>query len=284
MPVTSNEVGFAITLQNDPTTLRPNRETIPFELRDSGLLRNQGLPRPFVNELFYRQGQAILTVQSEYQAADTTLQDNIDTVANNLSQEVTDRESGDTSLQSQIDALTIALTNLQDKVIPKVGDTWITKSTEAPSTRFGVGTWSLIEGRMLVGIDTGDTDFDTIGEQGGSKSHTHTDTLSVQGTALTEGQLPVVTHSHDYVDRYHAEDATNIPAATSTESMPLNYNNSYGGQGTDTDNDTWLTYPSTTDTTSFGNGETHTHGLSGSVTSANSMNPYHVVYIWERTA
>lgn len=54
-----------------------------------------------------------------------------------------------------------------------------------PAILFGVGTWvSLGAGRVLVGIDSGDTDFDTAGETGGSKTHT-----------LTVDEMP--SHSHN---------------------------------------------------------------------------------------
>ena len=53
-----------------------------------------------------------------------------------------------------------------------------------PGTLLGFGTWSAFgEGRVLIGIDSSDTDFDTAEETGGSKTHT-----------LTEAQLP--SHRH----------------------------------------------------------------------------------------
>ena len=53
-----------------------------------------------------------------------------------------------------------------------------------PATLLGFGTWSAFgEGRVLIGIDSSDTDFDSAEETGGSKTHT-----------LTEAQLP--SHRH----------------------------------------------------------------------------------------
>ena len=53
-----------------------------------------------------------------------------------------------------------------------------------PGTLLGFGTWSSFgAGRVLIGIDSSDTDFDTAEETGGSKTHT-----------LTEAQLP--SHRH----------------------------------------------------------------------------------------
>ena len=50
----------------------------------------------------------------------------------------------------------------------------------------GTGTWAVFgSGRTLVGVDSGQTEFDTVEETGGAKTHT-----------LTEAELPA--HDHDY--------------------------------------------------------------------------------------
>jgi len=55
-----------------------------------------------------------------------------------------------------------------------------------PGTLLGVGTWVAFgSGRVMVGLDSGDTDFDTAEETGGSKTHT-----------LTVDEMPA--HTHDY--------------------------------------------------------------------------------------
>jgi hypothetical protein len=69
-----------------------------------------------------------------------------------------------------------------------VGSIYInaTDSTN-PSTLLGYGTWVAFgEGRVLVGLDSSDTDFDTAEETGGSKTHT-----------LTVDEIPAHTHSYD---------------------------------------------------------------------------------------
>ena len=66
-----------------------------------------------------------------------------------------------------------------------------------PATLLGFGTWTAFgAGRVLVGVDSSDTAFDTLGETGGSKdaivvSHTHTGTTN--STSLT-GQLSTQGH------------------------------------------------------------------------------------------
>jgi hypothetical protein len=54
-----------------------------------------------------------------------------------------------------------------------------------PSTLLGHGSWAAFgAGRVLVGLDSGDTDFDTAEETGGAKTHT-----------LIEDEIPAHTHT-----------------------------------------------------------------------------------------
>jgi microcystin-dependent protein len=49
----------------------------------------------------------------------------------------------------------------------------------------GFGTWAAFgAGRVLVGLDAGDVDFDTVEETGGAKTHT-----------LTVDEMPSHTHT-----------------------------------------------------------------------------------------
>lgn len=59
-----------------------------------------------------------------------------------------------------------------------------------PGTLLGVGTWTAIAGRVIVGIDAGQTEFDTLDETGGSKTANlaHTHTVSNEGWG--EGPTP----------------------------------------------------------------------------------------------
>ena len=54
-----------------------------------------------------------------------------------------------------------------------------------PGTLLGFGTWSAFgDGRVIVGVDSTDTDFDAVRETGGAKTHT-----------LTVAQLAAHTHN-----------------------------------------------------------------------------------------
>jgi hypothetical protein len=59
-----------------------------------------------------------------------------------------------------------------------------------PATLLGFGTWTAFgAGRVMVGLDGDDEDFDTVGETGGAKTHT-----------LTTSEIPA--HTHTYVEDY----------------------------------------------------------------------------------
>lgn len=52
-----------------------------------------------------------------------------------------------------------------------VGSIYLSITTTNPSTYFG-GTWSQIaQGRTLVGVDTSQTEFNTVKQTGGEKTH-----------------------------------------------------------------------------------------------------------------
>lgn len=66
-----------------------------------------------------------------------------------------------------------------------VGSVYTSVVNTNPSTLFGFGTWSAFaSGRTLVGVDTGQTEFDTVEETGGAKTHT-----------LTIAEMPAHDHT-----------------------------------------------------------------------------------------
>ena len=55
-----------------------------------------------------------------------------------------------------------------------IGSVFIAVVSTNPNTLLGYGTWSAFgAGRVLVGLDAADPDFDTVGETGGSKTSAH---------------------------------------------------------------------------------------------------------------
>jgi len=66
-----------------------------------------------------------------------------------------------------------------------VGSVFIAVVSTNPATLLGYGTWSAFgAGQMLVGLDAGQTEFDTVEETGGAKTVT-----------LTATEMPAHTHN-----------------------------------------------------------------------------------------
>ena len=129
-------------------------------------------------------------------------------------------------------------------------------SSTNPATLIGFGTWTAFgAGKVMVGLDSGDATFSTVGNTGGSKdaivvSHTHTATSTDSGHThvMSANQARPVTGSGAL---YAALDA-GVAGSSSTQSSTANITTSISTTGS-------------------------------SATNANLM-PYVVVYCWKRTA
>lgn len=122
-----------------------------------------------------------------------------------------------------------------------------------PGTLLGFGTWTAFgSGRVLVGVDAGQTEFDTLGETGGAKTHT-----------LTSAEMPV--HSHSVSDPGHTHLVTTIQANIAASGSNI------GGQGAGS-------------TASGSSGTGISIGNAGSGGAHNNLQPYITVYMWKRTA
>lgn len=151
------------------------------------------------------------------------------------------------------DLLGTGTESVLQKVFP-VGGYYTSGTTSAdPNTILGFGTWVQVEGKFIVGQDTGDTDFDTLLETGGSKTLTG----STDSHTLLESEIPA--HNHDTTFYLNYTDFT---------VTGLSYGPNDGGIGTDTE---------TTDSTGGGAGHSHT-------LSAAHLPPYEVASVWRRTA
>ena len=135
-------------------------------------------------------------------------------------------------------------------------------SSTNPATLIGFGTWTAFgAGKVMVGLDSGDATFSTVGNTGGSKdaitvSHTHTATSTDSG------------HSHT------------LSISGGSSITGLGGSGASGWQGTNTG----VTYVTTSGTNSSTASITTTVASAGSSgTNANLM-PYVVVYCWKRTA
>lgn len=172
---------------------------------------------------------------------------------------------------------TTAVNTLLQAIYP-VGSIYINAGvTTNPASLIGFGTWvEFGAGKVLVGLDAGDTSFDTLEETGGSKdaivvAHTHTGTTGSSGS-----------HQHYTVN---GDSQSGYPdGVTSSESIATYYGGGgptyegYNLQGTTTNPTKGLT---------SSNGA-HTHdvtvGSTGSSATNANLQPYVVVKMWKRTA
>lgn len=77
-----------------------------------------------------------------------------------------------------------AVVGLKQAIRP-IGSLYESTDPTDPATVFGFGTWEAYgAGRVTVCRDAADTDFNTVGQTGGSKTH-----------VLTVGQMPAHTHN-----------------------------------------------------------------------------------------
>jgi microcystin-dependent protein len=95
-----------------------------------------------------------------------------------------------------------------------VGSIFLSTVATNPATLLGFGTWvAIAAGRMLVGFDAAQTEFDALGETGGAKAVT-----------LTAAEMPAHTHvqdSHNHTQNAHthpsiAMQGSATPATTGT--------------------------------------------------------------------
>lgn len=95
------------------------------------------------------------------------------------------------------------LSTLLSLVFP-IGSTYVTQTNTNPSTILGFGTWERLKGKVVVGLDENDADFNQINKTGGSKyiqEHYHKDAIAVNGheNLETVGYNGVQSTSQYYV-------------------------------------------------------------------------------------
>jgi hypothetical protein len=147
------------------------------------------------------------------------------------------------------------ITDLYNKIYP-VGSIYISVNNTNPGTYLTGTTWAVWgSGRVLVGVDTGQTEFNTVEKTGGEKTH-----------ALTVNEMP--SHNHGITDPGHSHSLNGN-----------NYDRDGGGV-------TW------TDTVDMNRNEggvnTSTTGISirntGGNSSHNNIQPYITCYMFKRTS
>ena len=191
-----------------------------------------------------------------------------------------------------------------------VGAIYMSTTSANPSTFWTGTTWqAFATGKTIVGIDTSDTDFNSVNKVGGSKE-----------VVLTIPNLPI--HNHTVGDNSHSHTANEVGDHSHILNDHSHYiaphqhgsgwgehnhtgywgnwpgNNFIGAAATDRGNNMFLTSPVDQWTNGAGavgmsgsgahshtiNATTHSHTLSntGSNTAHSNLQPYIVTYIWKR--
>lgn len=194
-----------------------------------------------------------------------------------------------------------------------VGSVFIAVVSTNPATLLGFGTWSAFgAGRVMVGLDSGDTDFDTAEETGGAKTSTpsahagtavaahsnHTHTGPSHQHNLSGGAA--TAHSHTYtqvIDHVHVENAptsasggavlfaldTNASGSTSAGISTANPTGSVGATGTTATNTAGATDNAGTGATGNESASlTHSVTQPSDHSALSVVQPYIVVYMWRR--
>lgn len=132
-----------------------------------------------------------------------------------------------------------------------VNSIYFTTSATNPATTLGFGTWvAWGSGRVPVGVDTGQTEFDTVEETGGEKTH-----------ILVVGELAAHTHIQDAHSHTVYGDVL-----SSSGTARIQTQNTTGPYNRTTSSDV------------------ATNQNAGSGTAHNNLQPYITCYMFKRTA
>ena len=165
-----------------------------------------------------------------------------------------------------------------------VGSVFTSVVSTNPATLLGFGTWAAFgAGRILIGRDAGDADFDTAEETGGAKTSTailaHTHSITDPGHTHTQNAHTHVQDAHSHTLPVGATDDTAAPFDRADAGSNTGGANATTATGTATATNQSATAVNQSAST----GITATNSA-GSGASFSLMNPYIVVYFWKRTA
>lgn len=150
-----------------------------------------------------------------------------------------------------------------------IGSVFLSVVSTNPATLLGIGTWSAFgAGRMLVGVDSNDADFNAAEKTGGAKTVT-----------LTAAEMPSHTHiqdAHTHVQNAHNHTMRHFPTATGASTGNTIDTSMSGTQA----NSTLIT----ADATAVNQNATAVNQSAGGGAAHANLPPYLTVYMWKRTA
>lgn len=164
-----------------------------------------------------------------------------------------------------------------------VGSIYFTDRSANPSTYMGGGTWVRWgKGRVPVGIDEADGQFDGLEETGGAKTH-----------VLSGAEMP--NHNHGGNTGYQSHDHTHSGWTDSQGAHAHNYfapkvdAGAVGGSNIYRNREAAVTDTQgahSHNVGTYGVSQNHYHGITaeGGNAAHNNLQPYITCYIWKRTA
>jgi hypothetical protein len=238
--------------------------------------------------------------------------------------EITGTLSAQTDLQSALDgksgtghnhAGVYEPANANIQTHDPVGSLYTSTLSTNPGTLLGRGTWSAFgAGRIMIGRDAADADFDTAEETGGSKTSSaliaHTHIQDAHTHVQNSHNHTQDAHTHTQNAHTHVQDAHNhtqnsfapriinsgtagtVGVQGASAASNANASNSVttatNQAATATNQNATAVNQNATATnqvaTAVNQDATATNQSAGSGTSFSLMNPYIVVYSWKRTA
>lgn len=186
-------IGLANTVDNLKTWLQSNPITVWYELATptTEQITLPTLPSwyPYTNALV---GTELQPSFVEWYIKIAGVNQNDLTV---IKEDISQLQTETTQLNDDVTRLMGAFTSVTDLtkqlflLMHRVGDIIFSTSDENPSTIYG-GTWvAWGKGQVPVGVDTSDSDFNTVEKTGGEKEHT-----------LTVDEMP--SHKHDFGQQF----------------------------------------------------------------------------------
>lgn len=194
---------------------------------------------------------------------------------------------GNISSQTDLQTVLNAKLNVGFEAFP-VGSVFISVVATNPSVLLGYGTWAAFAaGKVLIGLDPLQTEFNTVEQVGGEKTH-----------VLTQTEMPSHTHiqdphnhtqnAHTHTQNSHTHPSIQVQGGTTaaTTGTHIMTSTATGGSSRaaitpEAANAATAVNQSTTPTN---NTATATNQNIGSDGAHNNLQPYIVVYIWKRTA
>lgn len=153
-----------------------------------------------------------------------------------------------------------------------VGAIYLTTVATNPNTVLGYGTWAAFGvGKVLVGVDVSQAEFDSVEKTGGEKTH-----------ALTNGEMPSHTHTqnaHTHIQDTHShiQNASITGIGSAFNHTSLVANNANVASTTDT-------LESTNTTIATNQNTVATNNNTGGGAGHNNLQPYITCYMFKRTA